>query len=55
LEAWYLSQTFTNQMKNPEEASAIIMAVTHQDIINAANNVTLDTVYRLIGSGEEAE
>lgn len=55
MEAWYLSQTFTNQVKRPEEAAAIIMAVTRQEIIDAANNVTLDTVYRLIGSGEEAE
>ena len=55
LEAWYLSQTFTNQVKRPEEAAAIIMNVTRQEIIDAANNVTLDTVYRLIGSGEGAE
>jgi predicted Zn-dependent peptidase len=55
LESWYLSQTFTNQIKRPEEAAAIIMAVTRQEIIDAANNVTLDTVYRLIGSGEESK
>jgi predicted Zn-dependent peptidase len=55
LEAWYLSQTFTNHIERPEEAAAIIMAVTRQDIIDAANKVTLDTVYRLIGNGEEAQ
>ncbi len=55
LEVWYLSQTFANQIKRPEEAAAIINAVTRQEIIDAANHVTLDTVYRLIGSGEETE
>lgn len=55
LEAWYLSQTFSNEIKRPEESAADIQAVTRQEIIDAANNVTLDTVYRLIGSGEVAE
>jgi predicted Zn-dependent peptidase len=55
MEAWYLSQTFINQIKRPEESAAIIMAVTRQEIIDAANNVTLDTVYRLLGSGEATE
>ncbi len=55
LEAWYLSQTFANETKRPEESAAIIQAVTRQEIIDAANNVTLDTVYRLIGSGEVTE
>lgn len=55
LESWYLSQTFTNQIKRPEEAAAIISAVTRQEIIDAANRITLDTVYRLLGSGEETE
>ncbi|MCY1713232.1 EF-P 5-aminopentanol modification-associated protein YfmF [Caproiciproducens galactitolivorans] len=53
LEAWYLSQTFSNQIKRPEEAAAIINSVTRQEIIDAANRVTLDTVYRLEGNGEE--
>ena len=55
LEAWYLSQTFSNQIKRPEEAAAIIQAVTRQEVIDAANRVTLDTVYRLVGSGEKVE
>jgi len=55
MEAWYLSQTFSNQIKRPEEAAALIQAVTRDEIIDAANKVTLDTVYRLIGSGEEAQ
>nr|WP_319488125.1 pitrilysin family protein [uncultured Caproiciproducens sp.] len=55
LEAWYLSQTFSNYVKRPEEAAAIISSVTRQQIIDAANNVTLDTVYRLVGNGVEKE
>lgn len=55
LEAWYLSQTFANYVKRPEEAAAIISSVTRQQIIDAANMVTLDTVYRLVGNGVEKE
>ncbi len=55
LEAWYLSQTFTGHIERPEEAAANIMSVTRQDIIGVANKVTLDTVYRLLGNGEEAQ
>lgn len=55
LEAWYLSQTFANYVKRPEEAAALISAVTRQQMIDAANNVTLDTVYRLVGNGVEKE
>lgn len=55
LEAWYLSQTFSHQMLRPEEAAARIMAVSREDIVDAANHVTLDTVYRLIGSGESTQ
>ncbi|WP_312693582.1 EF-P 5-aminopentanol modification-associated protein YfmF [Caproiciproducens sp.] len=55
LEAWYLSQTFANYVKRPEEAAAIISSVTRQQIIDAANMVSLDTVYRLVGNGVEKE
>lgn len=55
LEAWYLSQTFSHQMIRPEEAAAIIMAVSREEIIDAANHATLDTVYRLVGSGEDVQ
>ena len=55
MEAWYLSQTFSNHIKRPEEAAAMIQAVTREEIIDVAKHVTLDTVYRLIGSGEEAK
>ena len=38
-----------------EEAAAQINAVTRQEIIDAANRVTLDTVYCLVGNGEDAQ
>lgn len=52
MEAWYLSQTFSDRVRTPEEAATELQAVTRQDLIDAANLVTLDTVYRLVGSGE---
>ncbi|WP_195983416.1 pitrilysin family protein [Clostridium sp. D33t1_170424_F3] len=55
LDNWYLSQTFANQIQRPEEAAACINAVTRQEIIDAANRVTLDTVYCLVGNGEDAQ
>ena len=55
LENWYLSQTFASHLQQPEEAAAQINAVTRQEIIDAANRVTLDTVYCLVGNGEDAQ
>ena len=55
LENWYLSQTFASHSQQPEEAAAQINAVTRQEIIDAANRVTLDTVYCLVGNGEAAQ
>ncbi len=55
LENWYLSQTFASHSQQPEEAAAQINAVTRQEIIDAANRVTLDTVYCLVGNGEYAQ
>ena len=55
LENWYLSQTFASHSQQPEEAAAQINAVTRQEIIDAANRVTLDTVYCLVGNGEDAQ
>ena len=55
LENWYLSQTFASHSQQPDEAAAQINAVTRQEIIDAANRVTLDTVYCLVGNGEDAQ
>ena len=54
LEGWYLSQTFSHQIRRPDEEAALVNAVTREEIIEAAKKVTLDTIYCLTGSGVEA-
>lgn len=55
LEGWYLSQTFSGAVLRPEEAAAKVQAVTRQQVIDMAGRVTLDTVYKLLGNGEEVK
>ena len=55
LEGWYLSQTFASHIQQPDEAAAQINTVTRQEVIDAANRVTLDTVYCLVGNGEDVQ
>ena len=50
LESWYLTQTFRPNIQTPEEAAEEINTVTKEEIVAAANRVTLDTVYQLIGN-----
>ena len=52
LESWYGVQIFDDTFKTFEERAAEIEAVTLADIIEAANRVTLDTVYLLKSNGE---
>lgn len=47
IEAWYSSQLFEDGFRSIAESAAAIQAVTKQDVIDAANAVTLDTVYVL--------
>ncbi len=51
-ESWYLAQIFLPQVRTPEQAAELINKVTRQEIIDAAQQVTLDTVYRLVGNQE---
>lgn len=53
LEYWYLCQTLEGAMCSPEQSAENITKVTRQQVIDAANKVTLDTVYTLIGKKEE--
>lgn len=55
LEGWCISKTFSNPVVTPEEESDMVAATTRQDLINAAQNVALDTVYCLTGKEENAE
>lgn len=54
MENWYLSQALENTVKTPQEAAEEINAVTREQIIQAANQVSLDTVYRLTGKEESS-
>ncbi len=47
IEAWYSSQIFEDEFKSIDELSAEINSITKQQIINAAQKLTLDTVYVL--------
>lgn len=53
-ESWYLSQVFRKAVITPQEAAAQVNRVSRQQIIDAANRVTLDTIYRLEGSEGKA-
>lgn len=47
IDAWYSAQLFDDKFKSIEELSAEINAVTKEEIVSAANKLTLDTVYVL--------
>lgn len=50
LEGWYLSKTFSDPGRTPEQEAEMISRVTREELIAAAQNVALDTVYRLTGN-----
>lgn len=50
LEYWYLGRVLASDNSNPDDVIASIERVTREDIIAAANGVTLDTVYFLNGT-----
>lgn len=52
LDNWYLSQTFGERGLSPTEYAARVNAVGREEILEAANTVQLDTVYRLTGKKE---
>ncbi len=47
IESWYSSQIFDEKFKSIEEMSAEINAITKEQIVKAAQKLTLDTVYVL--------
>lgn len=53
IDEWYMAQTLSGMSASPEEESRLMDEVTREDIIKAAQQVTLDTVYFL--TGKEAE
>lgn len=55
LESWYTSQCVSGAYKKPEDFINEFKSVTREDIINAAKDVTLDTVFMLEGTLGEVE
>ncbi len=49
MESFYLSQTFNRRTLSPNQTAEEILAVTKEQIVEAANSVSLDTVYVLTG------
>lgn len=52
IEGWYTNQACTENYITPSESAKLNNAVTKEDIIDCANRVKLDTVYRLAGEKE---
>ena len=55
LNSWYLSSSFLDDVTSPEELIKKINNVTREKVIEAANKVTLDTVYTLCGKEKNKE
>lgn len=53
IQSWYINQLVNSEMKTPEQMKQDIAAVTKQQVIEAANTLTLDTIYMLTGEDEE--
>lgn len=47
IEAWYVNQLFDNEFQTIEQQCDAINAVTKEQVIEAAKNISLDTVYVL--------
>lgn len=52
IESFYLGQLMQDKTRSPEEEKALLDSVTKEDIVKAAQYVTLDTIYLLTGKGE---
>ena len=52
METWYLSGMLQGKLHTPEEYAECIMNITKDEIVSAAERVTLDTVYKLKGAAK---
>ncbi len=55
LDSWFMSQCVSGEYRYPEEFIEEFKKVTREDIIKAAQDVTLDTVFMLEGTAEGGE
>ncbi len=46
---WYADRWFDQKVLSPEQLAELVGSVTKQDVVDAANGLQLDTVYRLLG------
>lgn len=53
IDRWYSGQMLDSDIITPEEYASLISAITREQVIAAAQAVTLDTVYMLAGTGTE--
>lgn len=53
IDRWYSGQMLDSDIITPEEYAATIGTITREQVIAAAQAVTLDTVYMLVGTGTE--
>lgn len=49
LESWYTGRAIDGTVRSPEEESALLSAVSREEVIAAANRLQLDTIYFLKG------
>ena len=55
IEGWYGVQIPDESYASPQESAALNNAVTKQQIIDCANSLKLDTVYKLVCEKEEVK
>ncbi len=55
LDSWFMSQCVSGDYKYPEDFIEEFKNVTREDIIKAASDVTLDTIFMLEGNAEGGE
>ena len=53
IDRWYSGQLLDSDVITPEEYAKQIAAITREQVIAAAQCVTLDTIYMLAGTGTE--
>lgn len=53
LENWYLLRILCDRLESPQEALALCQSLTKEDVVEAAQNFRLDSVYRLLPNDEK--
>lgn len=51
IDGWYISQVLEKKVFSPQTYASLITSITKSEVIEAANNVKLDTIYCLLKKG----